>query len=462
MAGWVNHVVIDMARNGTASHTVDPATAAGGTVVGGALFSPTSSRLLVCAAYGAVTSGSTTGVPANAPTNWQKGTEAVNNGGLYVWYRTASATTADRVIANHNGSNYPVVFEFWEFPAGTTWSGAVAAVNVSSGASGATLGSLTGTNMTFGLYGSSVFSGTGPTSVAWSTGTEQSDTFQARAGSPATDGFAYSATAIEDDVAASRSFTPTFSGNGAGSLAAERIVFAVKVATVSAPPEGAATLAASFELSATGKRRPKGSAVAAAVFELSAAGEAPAVAAAEGAAAISFSFDLTAAGETPAVPAAEGAAVVEHAWQLTAAGETPGVDEATGAAEIVHSWQLSAAGKRTPRGTAIVTAAWALAARGTVDRTGAAGIEHSWQLAAAGEAPILDQPTGQATLSHQWTVTAAGKSIRRGSAQLAWLIVLSAVGEVERSDTEVSATMGSSQRRSRIGADRVTAKMGRP
>jgi hypothetical protein len=114
MSNWLNHVTIAAPRNGTTSHTCDPTNATGGgTVVTGSTFTPTSGRLLVVVCYGAVT--------FTTPSGWTLPTSgsAVNNGGLYVFYRTAAGS--DPFTTTQNGSNYPVVFDIYEFATGSTF-----------------------------------------------------------------------------------------------------------------------------------------------------------------------------------------------------------------------------------------------------------------------------------------------------------------------------------------------------
>src|SRR5690242_5458517 len=98
MSDYVNRVTLALPRNGTANHVTNAAnTTGGGTVVDGTPFTPTSGRLLVAIAEGAITSGTGTSVPTAPPANWTgpTGNQGVNNSGLYVWYRTANATSTD-------------------------------------------------------------------------------------------------------------------------------------------------------------------------------------------------------------------------------------------------------------------------------------------------------------------------------------------------------------------------------
>src|SRR4051812_44300088 len=106
MVDWVNHVAIAAPRNATTTH--NGITPSSGTVVAGTAFTPTAGRLLICLCEGAVTS--------TTPAGWTlpTGGSAINSTGLYVWYKTAAGS--DTVSTTHNASNYPAVFDFYEYP----------------------------------------------------------------------------------------------------------------------------------------------------------------------------------------------------------------------------------------------------------------------------------------------------------------------------------------------------------
>ena len=187
MSQWLNHVTIAGPRNGTTTHTVTPSA---GTVVAGSAFTPTAGRMLVCVAEGAVTS--------TTPTGFTLGGSAVNNSGLYVRY-DLSAAGGDTITTTHNASNYPVVFDWYEFPASTTWSGAVSATGVSTtGGAGPTLSSLTGTNQIYAAVGQATPSITH--TITWSAGTDIADTSVAFS---STDGYTYSCAELVDSTASS-------------------------------------------------------------------------------------------------------------------------------------------------------------------------------------------------------------------------------------------------------------------
>jgi len=133
MVQWLNRVVILLPRNATAQHLANPASLAvsGGTVIAGALFTPTAGRFLVTHFIGAVTAtGVSGGGGSSAPSGWTAPTNAssVNNIGNYVWTKTAAG--GDTLTMYHNGSDYAVLVEIFEYPAGTTF---VKAANLSTG-----------------------------------------------------------------------------------------------------------------------------------------------------------------------------------------------------------------------------------------------------------------------------------------------------------------------------------------
>lgn len=213
MAKWLNHVAIAAPRNGTNTHTVDPSS---GTIAAGAHFTPTAGRLLVVLVTGAVTS--------TTPTGWTlpAGGSAINNVGLYLWHRVAAG--GDALTTAHNGSNYPVIFDFYEFPSDTTFIGAAGAGNVSAaGGAGPSLSGLTASaNLRAAVLGQAVFGAT-PNSYTWSGGTEAVDSSIPLAG---TDGYGYSLAYVEDDTSSTFSLAATAV---ATTPTVERLVFALGV-----------------------------------------------------------------------------------------------------------------------------------------------------------------------------------------------------------------------------------------
>jgi hypothetical protein len=191
--------------------------------VGGSAFTPTSGRLLVVVAEGSVTS--------TTPSGWTlpSGGSAVNNTGLYVWHRTAAGS--DTFLTTHNASNYPAVFDIYEFATGSTFIGSASATGVdSNGGGGPTLSGLTGTHWDAGAVGQGNSSTVDTETILWDAGVEQADVSVLQVSG--TDGYTYSLTAVEDASAASRAFAATSSSNAA---TVERLVFAVSVAG-SGPP----------------------------------------------------------------------------------------------------------------------------------------------------------------------------------------------------------------------------------
>jgi hypothetical protein len=209
---WLNHAAIATPGNGTNSHTVTPNT----TAIAGTGFTPTAGNLLVLVVEGAVTS--------TTPTGWTLGGSAINNTGLYVWYRVAAGN--DSITTTHNGSNYPVVFDWYEFPAGTTWAGAANNNNVTSGSAGPTLSGLTGSTNFVAYSAATISTSTADNySYTWSKGTEAVDTCAPRT-TAGTDGYMYSTAYQDNYAAATASAAATISGSYLANQ--ERLVWAVK------------------------------------------------------------------------------------------------------------------------------------------------------------------------------------------------------------------------------------------
>jgi len=213
MVKWLNHVAIAAPRNGTLTHTVDPSS---GTVVAGSLFTPTAGNFLVVLAGGAVTS--------TTPAGWTlpAGGSAINNAGLYLWHRTAAG--GDTFTTTHNASNYPVLFDVYEFPAGTTFIGVAAQGNVSSGGAGPSLSGLTSAADFRAAVACQDINAAVAPSYTWSTGTEATDTGIIASG---TDGYGFSLAYLEDQVDATFSAAAT---STVGSPTIERLVLALNVA----------------------------------------------------------------------------------------------------------------------------------------------------------------------------------------------------------------------------------------
>lgn len=286
MVKWLNHVTIAAPRNGTNSHTVDPNA---GTVVAGAAFVPTAGRLLVVIAEGAVTS--------TTPSGWTlpTGGSAINNTGLYLWYRTAAGS--DTFSTTHNGSNYPVVFDIYEFPSGSTFIGSAAQGNVSAaGGAGPSLSGLTASaNWRAAAVAQNRTNATSPITMSWSVGTEAVDTLAVQGGTPTTDGYCYSLAYVEDSAAATFSSAATSTDT---STSCERLVFAFNIAAA-------------------------GTSLTADPATLTLQGQTPSL---DGSGSASIPVDtasLNLQGQTPAIAGSGSADIVADKATLTLQGQTP-------------------------------------------------------------------------------------------------------------------------------------------
>ena len=221
MSDWLNMVAINVARNGTTSHTVNPAST--GTVVAGAPFTPTAGRLLVAVVEGAVTS--------TTPSGWTLpiGGSAINNTGLYVWYRTAAGS--DTIATTHNGSNYPIVVTFFEFAAGSSFVASVSGIGYSPTAgANPNLTGLSGTNWLGAAKASGLSSGSTYTSSAWSaSGASPVKIVDTSAAYSSTDGYAF--TLAELNASTLPAYQPLANMTGGFPSNCEAITLAVNVAS---------------------------------------------------------------------------------------------------------------------------------------------------------------------------------------------------------------------------------------
>lgn len=218
MARWLNRVTIAAPRNGTTTHSVDPSSASN--VVDGINFAPTTGRLLVCFAAGAVTS--------TTPSGWTlpTGGSAVSATGLYVWYRIAAG--GDTFSTTHGGSDYPVVFDIYEFLEASTLLGSAAQADVAeTGGAGPTLSGLAGTHLDFGVVCQNAGDSTNPLTCNWDMGTRQVVWSALRGGSGPTDGYVYSLTYVEDSATSSAAFAATMIGDSLTLV--ERLVVSVQL-----------------------------------------------------------------------------------------------------------------------------------------------------------------------------------------------------------------------------------------
>lgn len=228
MTSWTNRAVIQAAANGTTSHTVNPAST--GTVVSGANFAPTAGRLLICFCEGAVTSTTPSGW--TLPTNGS----AVNNTGLYVWWKIAAG--GDTVVTTHNGTNYQAGFTFYEFPSGSSFGIAASVISAAYSSNGPTLSGLTGTPTVMSALGVGLSAGSNSVfTTAWTAPVIEDVDISVTAVGSATD--TYSCSLGFQDSYASASWTPasvsTQTGSG-GTPNLERLSWSVVVAAAGPPP----------------------------------------------------------------------------------------------------------------------------------------------------------------------------------------------------------------------------------
>lgn len=329
MATWLNHVAIAAPRNATTTHTVSPsagtvATQTTGGAAIGALFTPTAGNLLICVA--------TAGVTSTTPTGWTLPTNgsAINNTGLYAWTKTAAG--ADSLTTTHNASNYPVVFHFFEFAAGSTFVGSASAINVANGGAGPVLTGLTGTNH---LFFAASQGGTAVETWVWGvstggTGSEIADTGLAKVG---TDGYNYSLAVSADSALTSASSTAT----STSTVVQERLTFAVKIGGVT--PNGTATSGTTWAGTATGSA-PNG-----------------------------------------------GTASSGTTWAGTSVGVTPVAG--SGTAVSGTTWAGTSVGKSNPIATLFSGTTWAGTSVGKVNPAGTADSGTIWSGTAAGPSPAL-------------------------------------------------------------------------
>jgi hypothetical protein len=231
MVQWVNRSLIQAPRNGTTTHTVS--------------FTPaTAGNLLVAIAEGAVTSTTPTGW--TLPTNGS----AVNNTGLYVWYKTATASESS-FTTTHNGSNYPTGFVVYEFAAGSTFVASVAGTGIASSGANPNLTGLTGTNLTFGVIGIADSPGNGYTSTAWTATGSPVEDVDVDVADSGTTGYGLSVAYVESNTATS--FQPTGNATQTGAASTkEALTFAVKVAAGSSAFAGSVALAGAGSLAGAG------------------------------------------------------------------------------------------------------------------------------------------------------------------------------------------------------------------
>jgi len=188
MSSWVNRTVLSgasIAANGTNAHTCTFTAAGGG-------------DLLIAVVAGAVT--------FTTPTGWALEGSAINDTGLYVFSKTASASESS-FSTTHNGSNYAILGVVYEFFAGSAVIGnAGTDNNQSATATGPDTNSLTGTYSRFAVRSWNMTGTSSTAAAAWTLPSiEDYDTYVPNSGS--TDGVAL--TIAYDDNVTGASFTPS-------------------------------------------------------------------------------------------------------------------------------------------------------------------------------------------------------------------------------------------------------------
>jgi len=210
-SSWIRQTLLQIPRDGTTASTVNFAPATAG-------------NLLVAIVEGAVTS--------TTPSGWTlpTGGSAVNFTGLYVWYKKATANESS-FTTTHNGTNYPLVFQIFEFPSNYTFAKSVAATAQGSYATNPNLTGLTGTTTVFAAVG---MGATTPTltnsNTSWTaspkTPISVANLFVGFASS--TDGYVYGLSYLDGYTATSYQPSHAIDLTGAGNNPSEALTFAIQ------------------------------------------------------------------------------------------------------------------------------------------------------------------------------------------------------------------------------------------
>lgn len=222
---WMNQSSGTAARNGTTSHTITFATD------GDHPFVPTTGSLLVVIVAGAVTT--------TWPGGWTERLSPVNNTELSVATIAASSTTS--VTVTHNGSNYPVNWVAYEFPAGSTWLAGVQAQAQATSDPQPTVTGLSGASTVSVFYAVSQsvgVAGGATESATWAI-TEDVDRFTEAA---ETDGVWLGVAHQAGVTASSAATTPTLVNFR--DTQSERVTFALDLVAVPAAPSTRTALVA--------------------------------------------------------------------------------------------------------------------------------------------------------------------------------------------------------------------------
>lgn len=404
---WLNANSGIGVRNGTSSHTVSFS------------FTSTAGNLLVFLVAGAVTHTDPSGT-------WTEQLQPVSGCELSVFTKISTADTS--ITVDHNGSNYPVVWDVYEFPAGSTYLAGTSNIP-SAGTSGAprswgdTLTGLPGTSVTVIAAASSGNTGGGSVTVtaAWSAPYTSATDVTAPAGS-GTDGvgMVVGTTVGYTSTTAQPTWTPTWSTGLSGwAPDVQQVLFAI--APPAAGQSGSATLSAATSLTADGTAIAVSAATLSAVASLTVAGTATGTAAATLAAASS----VVVAG-TVVQPAA---ATLTAGATLTAAGTMTGA----GAATMTAGTSLTATAVQTAAGSATLTAVTALTAAATRAQPAAVTLTAGASLTAAANQTWL----AAATLAAATALNADAARIQPGAATLAAIASLTA-GAVQTGQAAVA------------------------
>lgn len=204
---WLNKSSGVAARNGTTSHTIPFG------------FTSTSGSFLVVVVFGAVT---------HAVTGWTERLQPVSSGELSVFTKTSAGDSS--IVVTHNGSNYPVGWVAFEFPAGAAYT-----AGIGSTPSADTFPALTGlpgtAQVVIAARGRNSSDQSSTASSVWTAPwVEDFDQSDPRGGTPVTDGM-YLTVGHQLNVT-STSITPVATPTYGGTQSVadrEHVVFALNV-----------------------------------------------------------------------------------------------------------------------------------------------------------------------------------------------------------------------------------------
>lgn len=365
---WLNFASGTAARNGTTSHTINFG------------FTSTSGSLLVVIMHGAVT---------HTVSGWTEQAQPVSSGELSLFTKTSAGDSS--ITATHNGSNYPVNWVAYEFPAGSTLTG---------------IDSTTGSNDTMpgltGLPGTEqvVIAALGRVTVGSETGgsiapsapwVEDADLFTAASGTDGT----YLAVIRQINVTATSitpTISPTYSGTW-GNAAREKISAAFDVAASGSTINGTATIAGAGSVTAAAVQAATATATGAGSITALSAQQAGATVAGLGAASAAVvqraTATVTGAGSVAANTsgATSGTASVAGAGSVTALARQGSTAAASGVGSVSAAGIVIVPGTATVAGSGGVTALARLGATTTV--AGSGSVTASAGLVILGAAAVM-------------------------------------------------------------------------